>query len=177
MTLSEYLKGFQPTEKIRLGADHGSGWFYAGTAEIDWDRLNKLAISRNQNTIDRIEFVDLREREVVDHFVSIRNMDTTNIIVAGREVAKEGDDVINVEIEEFDNEGMENLAIAIIRAVMNKLRSAYGEFQKAPNSYMRSIWRERISAYESILRESEVPEMIGASSEGLIRMARRELMQ
>lgn len=177
MTLSEYLKEFQPTEKIRIGAEKGSGWFYAGIAEIDWDKLNKFAISRNQNTIDRIEFVDLRNREVTDHFISARNMDVTNIVIEGREYAKENDDAISADIEEFDKEGIENLAIAIIRAVMVKLRSAYAEFQKAPNSYLRSIWKEKIIANESALRESDVPEMIGASPEGLIRMARKELMQ
>lgn len=176
MTLAEYLEEFRPDAKIRLGADHGSGWFYADTAEINWDKLNRLAISRNQNTVDRIEFVDLREREVVDHFISARNIDVTNIVISGREVAKEGDDAINVEIEEFDKEGIDNLAIAIIKAVMSELRSAYVEFQKAPNSYLRSIWKEKIMVLESALRESEVPEMIGASPEGLIYMARKELM-
>lgn len=176
MTLSEYLEGFRPDEKIRLGAEHGSGWFYADTAEINWDKLNRFAISRNQNTVDRIEFVDLREREVVDHFISARNMDVTNIVISGREVAKDGDDSIDVDIDGFDMEGVENLAIAIIRAVMSKLRSAYVEFQKAPNSYMRSIWKEKILVNESALRESDVPEMIGASPEGLIYMARKELM-
>ena len=176
MTLLKYLEGFRPDEKIRLGAEHGSGWFYAGAAGIDWDKLNRVAISRNQNTVDRIEFVDLREREVTDHFLSARNMDVTNIVIVGQEYAKENDDGIPIDDHELDNKGVETIAIAIVKSVMTKLRSAYEEFQKAQNSYLRSVWRERISAYESILRESEVPEMIGASPEGLIRMARKELM-
>lgn len=175
MILAELLSGMEPANRVRIGAANGSSWFFSGTiGSINWDALNRFAMSRNQSNVSRSAFVPVQNREVVDKFVSMRNDDVLNILVRGFETAKLEDDTITMDLSSLNDRGVVNIAIAIIRHVTNRLRNAYEEYDRTANPFIRSIWQEKINTYEKFLRGSDIVDLIGSSADGIIREARKE---
>lgn len=49
MNLKETLEGFKPSQKVKIGAKHGTGFFYCGTAKRFLDNLAQYDTETRQN--------------------------------------------------------------------------------------------------------------------------------
>lgn len=171
MALKEYLDMLQPGSRIRIGAKNGSGWLFAGTVDgINWDHLDKIAISRIPIVVRRRDpFVPVQNREIVENYMSIRNPDVMCIVVEGHEVAREKDDGIKVNYKPLDDLGVVNIAIAAVRSIANELMYARKMRDETSDPYLRYLWVKKVKECKALLYESEIIELLGSSADGLLR--------
>ena len=170
MKLKEFVESLSPGDAVRIGAKNGSGWFFAGTVgSIDWRNLDKVAISRipaivhNQNP-----FVPVQDRQVVEHYASVRNPDVTNIVIDGREVAREKDDVIKMQYKPLNDMGVVNIAIAAVKSIACELMHAIKMRDEAKDPYIKHLYADKITECERLLRDSDIVELLGSSADALL---------
>lgn len=137
MTLNDKLFEMG-SKRIRIGTKGGSGFIYAGPAcecdlyDLDVRMQAELCTLRNQSqeSIKQrlAEYVPLGEREVMESYPSIRNPETTIVIIAGKESETNAG---GVELEPMsfkrccDDLSAERVIAAIYSQVVDDMETAY----------------------------------------------------
>lgn len=137
MTLNDKLAEMG-SKRIRIGTKGGSGFIYAGPADecdlYDLDvRLQAYLCTLRNQSQDSIaqrlaEYVPLGRREVIESYPSIRNSETTIVIITGKE-AEVNAGGVELEPMKFngccDDLAAERVIAAIYSQVIDDMETAY----------------------------------------------------
>lgn len=171
--LKEALAELPKRHLVRIGTTAGSNFIYAGpVAGISWDALYEK-YTRWLNEEEKKAFVRFEERIVVDEYPSLRTA-AELFLIAGTEsppADEDGNLMLPKELQDISDLGVENLAIAISKRVVEDLIGEYKQIKYHRAEYVSAV--QRSAKLEQYVRCDGL--MMLKDPDAIIEMARKEV--